>query len=419
MDASKRPKLAAPKPRAPNLPTALDGVRIADFSHFIAGPMCTMILADLGAEVIKIENAARGDDFRGFKPYIVGESVPYLWTNRNKLGIALDLTTEAAREIAVDLIRSSDVVVENFSKGVMDKFGLGYEAMRRINPRLIYCSMSAYGRDGVMSDRLGFDPVMQAETGFMSLNGFPDQEGVRTGPAVMDISTGMMGAVAVLGALAARERTGQGQQVEVALYDTTTLMLGFHAMNYLATGDNPTRFGNRSSDSVPTGVFNASDGALYIACANDRTYRRLVVDVFARKDLAENPEFSSNAGRVANRERLAAIIEEILSTDSCEAWAAKMQKAGVPAGVARSVEGAFNSAEMADRGLATRIPHPTAGEVPNIGSPLVLRGTPVVDPVAAPMLGEHTDNVLSRVLGLSNERIEALAKAGAIRRLNK
>jgi crotonobetainyl-CoA:carnitine CoA-transferase CaiB-like acyl-CoA transferase len=416
MDALNRPDLPQHKLRDPDLPTALDGIRIADFSHFIAGPMCTMILGDLGAEVIKIENAARGDDFRGFRPFVGGESAPYLWTNRNKRGIALDLTTAAAREIAVDLIRTADVVVENFSKGVMEKFGLGYEAMRLINPRLIYCSMSAYGRDGAMSDRLGFDPVVQAETGFMSLNGFPDQEGVRTGPAVMDISTGMMGAVAVLGALAARERTGVGQQVEVSLYDTATLMLGFHAMNYLTTGKNPTRFGNRSVDSVPTGVFNASDGALYIACANDRTYQRLVIDVFARKDLAEHPDFASNASRVANRERLTAIIEEILSADSCEAWAAKMQKAGVPAGVARSVEGAFSSAEMADRGLATRIPHPTAGEIPNIGSPLVLRGTPVVDPVAAPMLGQHTDDVLSRVLGYSPEKIETLAKAGAIRR---
>lgn len=416
MDASSRPELPPPRLRAPGLPTALDGVRIADFSHFIAGPMCTMILADLGADVIKIENAARGDDFRGFKPHIAGESAPYLWTNRNKRGIALDLTTEGAREIAIDLIKTADVVVENFSKGVMEKFGLGYEAMRRINPRLIYCSMSAYGRDGAMSDRLGFDPVMQAETGFMSLNGFPDREGVRTGPAVMDISTGMMGAVAVLAALAARERTGQGQQVEASLYDTATLMLGFHAMNYLATGRNPTRFGNRSVDSVPTGVFHAADGALYIACANDRTYQRLVVDVFGRRELAEHADFASNAARVVNRERLSAIIGEILSTDTCEAWATKMQKAGVPAGVARTVEGAFDSAEMADRGLASSIPHPTAGVVPNIGSPLVLRGTPVVDPVAAPMLGQHTVDVLSNVLGYSPERIEALAAAGAIRR---
>ena len=232
----------------------------------------------------------------------------------------------------------------------------------------------------------------------------------------MDISTGMMGAVAVLGALAARERTGAGQQVEVSLYDTATLMLGFHAMNYLATGKNPTRFGNRSVDSVPTGVFHAADGALYIACANDRTYQRLAIDVFDRKDLAEHPDFVSNAARVANRERLSAIIDEILSADSCENWAKKMQKAGVPAGVARTVEGAFNSAEMADRGLASAIPHPVAGEIPNIGSPLVLRGTPVVDPVAAPTLGQHTFDVLSQLLGYSPERIEALAAAGAIRR---
>ncbi len=416
MDAEARPTLPPYEPRDPNLPAALDGIRIVDFSHFIAGPMCTMILADLGAEVIKIENAARGDDFRGFRPFLAGESTPYLWTNRNKMGIALDLSQAAAREIAVDLIRTADVLVENFSKGVMERFGLGFAAMRTINPRLIYCSVSAYGRDGAMSERLGFDPVVQAETGFMSLNGFDDQEGVRTGPAVMDISTGMMAAVAVLGAIVARQRSGKGQQVEVALYDTATLMLGFHAMNYLATGKNPTRFGNRSIDSVPTGVFNAADGALYIACANDRTYRRLVVDVFGRMDLAEHPDFVTNPSRVAHREELTEIIHKILASDSCENWAVKMQKAGVPAGVARTVEGAFNSAEMADRKIASSIPHPTAGEIPNIASPLILRGTPVVDPVAAPTLGQHTAHVLSRVLGYPGDRIDALAASGVIRK---
>ncbi len=402
-------------PRSSDKRTPLDGLRVVDFSHFVAGPMCTMLLGDLGAEVIKIENAARGDDFRGFKPFLGGEPVPFMWVNRNKRGIALDLTREEARTVAIDLIKTSDILVENFSKGVMERFGLGYDTVREINPRIIYCCVSAYGRDGALSDRLGFDPVVQAETGFMSLNGFPDQDGVRTGPAVMDISTGMMAALAALGALAARERTGKGQRVEVALYDTAALMLGFHALNYLATGDNPTRFGNRSVDSVPTGVFNTGDGALYIACANDRTYRRLVVDVFQRKDLAEHADFATNTSRVAHREELTAIIEQILSEDGCEAWAAKMQKAGVPAGVARTVEGAFQSSDMADRGLARLIPHPTAGFVPNIASPLNFSETPIADPVAAPVLGQDTYDVLTRTLGYPRDRVAGLVASGAAR----
>ncbi len=264
-----------------------------------------------------------------------------------------------------------------------------------------------------MADRLGFDPVIQAETGFMSLNGYPDQPGVRSGPAVMDISTGMMAAIAVLGGIAARERTGRGQQVEVSLYDTATLMLGFHALNYLATGQNPTRFGNRSMDSAPTGVFNAADGPLYIACANDRTYRRLVTDVFERRDLVEHSQFATNAARVANREELTEVIERILTGNSCEYWADKMQRAGVPAGPVRTIAGAFQSSDMAERALATSIPHPTAGQIPNIGSPLKFNDTPLADPVAAPTLGQHTHEVLTQMLGYSSSKIEELTARGA------
>ena len=408
-----RPQLPPPRPRAPVAPSPLQGLRVVDFSHFIAGPMCTLFLADMGADVIKIENAANGDDFRRFQPHLGGEGVPFLWVNRNKKGIALDLTNEAAQKIAIELVASADILVENFSRGVMDRFGLGYDAMHELNPRLIYCSVSAYGRDGAMSDRLGFDPVIQAETGFMSMNGFPEREGVRTGPAIMDISTGMTAAIAVLGALAARQNTGRGQRVETALFDTAVLMLGFHAVNYLATGSNPTRAGNRSADSTPTGTFQTADGPLYIACANDRTFRRLVIDVLERPELAEDPRFIGNRERMAHRDELTALIEVILAGDSSERWAAKMQAAGVPSGVVRTVEGAFTSFEMAERALASSIPHPTAGEIPNIRSPLRFSETPVLDPVAAPTLGQHTTEVLERVLGYGPERIAELTATGA------
>jgi formyl-CoA transferase len=388
-------------------------LRVIDFSHFIAGPMCTLFLADMGADVIKIENAANGDDFRRFQPHLGGEGVPFLWVNRNKKGVALDLTNEIAQKIAAELVASADILVENFSRGVMERFGLGYDAMHKLNPRLIYCSVSAYGRDGAMADRLGFDPVIQAETGFMSMNGFPDQPGVRTGPAIMDISTGMTAAIAVLGALAARQSSGRGQRVETALFDTAALMLGFHASNYLATGRNPTRAGNRSADSTPTGTFQTADAPLYITCANDRTFRRLVTTVLERPELAADPRFVSNRDRMAHRDELTVIIEGILAGDSSERWAAKMQAAGVPAGVVRTIEGAFRSFEMAERALASCIPHPTAGEIPNIGSPLRFSETPVLDPIAAPTLGQHTTEVLERVLGYGPERIAELTAGGA------
>jgi crotonobetainyl-CoA:carnitine CoA-transferase CaiB-like acyl-CoA transferase len=396
-------------------PAPLTGLRVADFSHFIAGPICTMSLADMGAEVIKIENISAGDDLRRFSPQLEGQSAAFLWANRNKLGIALDLKKQEAIKVAKDLIASSDILVENFSTGVMERFGLDYATVAAINPRLIYCSMSAYGRDGKFADRAGFDPMIQAETGFMSLNGFADGPGVRTGPAVMDISTALMGTIAVLGAVAARERTGKGQHVEVCLFDVATLMLGFHAMNYLATGINPTRFGNNSVDSGPTGVFNAADGPLYLACANDRTYRRLVSDVFGRADLVDHPDFASNADRVRNRVELMAIIERELSALTREQWLPKMRDAGVPVGMVRTIEEAFQSPEMAERALVSHIPHPSAGCVPNIASALRFSDTPVVSPTAAPMLGQHTLTVLADILAYDPATIAALRAAGAVR----
>ncbi|MGY4417734.1 crotonobetainyl-CoA:carnitine CoA-transferase CaiB-like acyl-CoA transferase [Bradyrhizobium sp. JR6.1] len=225
--------------RRSDAPSALEGIRVADFSHFIAGPMCTRFLADMGADVIKIENAASGDDLRRFEPRLAGQSVPFLWANRNKRGIALDLSRHDARQIAMDLVRSSDILVENFSTGVMERFGLGYDALKELNPQLIYCSVSAYGREGELADRLGFDSVVQAETGFMSLNGFPDGPGLRTGPAVMDIATGLSATIAALGALAARSRTGVGQKVETSLFDVGTLMLGLSGAGLSRHGKEP------------------------------------------------------------------------------------------------------------------------------------------------------------------------------------
>jgi crotonobetainyl-CoA:carnitine CoA-transferase CaiB-like acyl-CoA transferase len=397
----------------PSSTSALGGIRVIDFTHFIAGPFCTMILGDLGAEVIKIEGP-KGDTFRNFKPHVQGEGAPFLWVNRNKSGVVLDFASKDGARLVRELIATADVVVENFSSGVMKRYGLDYESLARINPKLIYCSISAYGRQGALADRVGFDPVVQAETGFMSMNGHPDQEMTRTGPAIMDMSTGMMAANAVLGALVARERNGKGQYVEAVLYDTAATMVGFHAMNWLVSGINPTRFGNSSPDSAPMGMFQASDGPFYLACANDGLFKRLAENLPGGSELVSASEFSSPALRVENRTKLTKVLNVIFATATRETWVEKLRKGGIPAGIPRTVEEAFQSSEMKARDLVTTIDHPTAGKIPNIALPIKLEGTPLSKPVAAPMLGQHTADILRTILGLSAQQISELESAGTI-----
>jgi crotonobetainyl-CoA:carnitine CoA-transferase CaiB-like acyl-CoA transferase len=408
------PHLPERTPRAAGAPAALDGLLVVDFTRVVAGPACTQTLADFGAEVIKIENPEGGDDSRAYEhAEIGGESAAYLSLNRNKRGIALDFTNAKALEVAHALIAKADVVVENFSGGVMKKYGLDYASVAPSNPRLIYCSISAYGRKGQWALRPGFDPITQAESGFMSLNGFPDGEPVRTGPPIVDLATGMSACNAILLALLAREKLGRGQQVEVALIDTAVAMTGFYGMAYLISGNNPGRFGNSPNGSPTVGVYRASDGPLYMACANDRLYRRLVTEVLERPDLVTDPDFSHRKARSANREKLRTIISDIFATDKLENWMAKMKKANIPVGYLRTVEEGFNAPEVRERDRLSRIAHPTAGFVPNIETPLNMSLTPTIDPVAAPLLGQHTKDVLRRTLGYDDRRIAELAEAGA------
>jgi crotonobetainyl-CoA:carnitine CoA-transferase CaiB-like acyl-CoA transferase len=411
------PHLPERTPRAKDQPTALDGLLVVDFTRVVAGPACTQTLADFGAEVIKIENPDGGDDTRAYEHAETGgESAAFLSLNRNKRGIALDFTNPKALEIARALIARADVVVENFSGGVMKKYGLDYETVAPTNPRLVYCSISAYGRTGAFALRPGFDPITQAESGFMSLNGFPDGEPVRTGPPIVDLATGMSACNAILMALLARDKLGRGQRVEVALIDIAVAMTGFYGMSYLVSGNNPGRFGNSPNGSPTVGVYRASDGPLYMACANDRLYRRLVTEVLERPDLVTDPDFSHRKARTANKEKLRAIIAGVFATDTLENWMAKMKKANIPVGYLRTVEEGFNAPEVRDRGRLSRIPHPTAGAVPNIETPLNMSLTPTVDPVAAPLLGQHTKEVLRRTLGYDDRRIAELAEAGAFGR---
>jgi crotonobetainyl-CoA:carnitine CoA-transferase CaiB-like acyl-CoA transferase len=397
----------------PHNDPALKGLRVIDFTHFIAGPYCTMILGDLGADVVKIESpTSGGDSMRAFRPQVAGESGPFIWANRNKRSAAIDLATPAGHKIALDLISKADVLVENFSTGIMERFGLSYETVVKLNERLIYCSISAYGREGPLRDRTGFDPIVQAESGFMSVNGFEDREPIRTGPAIMDISTGMMASNAVLAALAARQRTGKGQRVEVALFDVATTVVGYHAMNVLLTNVEPRRIGNNSFDTAPMGVFYAADGPFYLAVANDRLFERLARAVLERAELNTDPRYATNADRNAHRDELFATLNGIFGKSSRDHWLARMRDAGVPAGAVRTLVDAFASPEMTVRKRVTRVPHATAGEVPNIGSPLDLRGTPVVPPRGSPTLGQHTQAVLKE-FGYTDAQLAAFSVQGA------
>jgi crotonobetainyl-CoA:carnitine CoA-transferase CaiB-like acyl-CoA transferase len=410
---SNRPELPPHRPRPSGAPTALGGIRVVDFTRVIAGPSCTQTLADLGAEVIKIENPDGGDDTRNYEHAdLAGESSAFLSLNRNKRGIALDFALPAARAVARELINRADVVVENFSTGVMQRLGLDYPTVAASNPRLVYCSISAYGRDGPFAARSGFDPITQAESGFMSMNGFPGEPPVRTGPPVVDIATGMTATNLILAALFARDRLGKGQLVEVALFDMAIIMTGFYGMTYLVNGVNQSRFGNAPGGSPTVGVYDAADGPFYLACANDRLYRRLVGEVLRRPDLGTDAEFATRRARSQNKEKLRGIIGGIFAGDSREAWMRKMKDANVPAGYLRTIEEAFNSPEVRERHRVSQIPHPKAGVVPNIEPPFRLGLTPAVDPIAAPLLGEHTEAVLREALGYDDRRLAALADAG-------
>ena len=407
-----RPQLPDRAPRTKGAPTALDGLLVVDFTRVVAGPACTQTLADFGAEVIKIENPDGGDDTRHYEHAdLAGESAAFVSLNRNKRGITLDLTKPEGCDVARELIARADVVVENFSSGVMKKYGIDYASVAPSNPRLVYCSISAYGRQGPFASRPGFDPITQAESGFMSLNGFPDGPPVRTGPPAVDLLTGMSACNAILLALFARDRLGRGQHVEVALFDTAVAMTQFYGMAYLMTGVNPSRQGNSPNGSPSVGVYEASDAPFYIACANDRLYRRLVVEVLGRPDLASG-EFGDRRSRTANKERLRAILTGIFVQDLRENWVTKMKAANIPVGYLRTVEEAFNSPEVRERHRVSQIRHPAAGSIPNIESPINLALTPVVDPVAAPLLGEHTRDVLRKTLGYDDARIAALSEAG-------
>ena len=404
-------------PRREGAEQALEGVRVVDFSHFLAGPVGTMILADMGADVIKVEAPGRGDEFRHYPPVpeeSPGQGAPYMWANRNKRSLAVNLKTPEGLVLVKELIAKADIVCENFSTGVMERLGLGYESLKKINPGIIYCSVSAYGREGAFKDRLGFDPIAQAESGFISLNGYPDRQGVRTLSPVMDISTGMMVCNAILGALLARGRTARGQQIELALIDNAVLMTGYVPLQHLYTGIAPQRHGNISPDTCPSGVFMSQDRPFYLNCGNDKIFQRLARQVLDRSDLAEDPVYADRAGRMGRREQLFDIMNELFARQPWSHWQTRMRAAQIPCGEVRTVGDALRSPEARQRNLVTRIKHPVLGWIPNVRLPIVYSDTPLADPRPAPEVGQHTLELLSELLGYDEKRVEGLRACGAL-----
>lgn len=400
-----------PRPQGAELP--LQGLRIVDFTHYIAGPLATMMLADMGAEVVKVEFPGKGDDFRQYPPYMneLEGGPPFAWTNRNKRSVALDLKSPEGVDLARQLIAKADVVVENFSTGVVQRLGLDWDTVREGHPGLVYCSVSAYGRDGSFKDRLGFDPIAQAESGFISMNGYADREGVRALSPVMDISTAMMACNAILGALVARSHTGQGQAVEVSLFDNALFMTGYAPMQELFTGKAPQRFGNDSPDSCPSGLFRAADRSFLINCGNSQIFRRLMIDVLCLPQVADDPRFATNKDRLARREELFRTIQSEFEKHPFAHWLPLMRAAAIPCGELRTVNEAITSPEALERGIVSRIPHETLGWVPNVALPIRYGRTPLADPVAAPRIGQHTAEVLADWLGRAESQAAAARDA--------
>lgn len=383
-----------------NAAPPLAGIRVLDFTRVIAGPYLTMTLADLGADVIKVE-PPQGDDSRAYQPPGKGgEAATYLGLNRGKRSIVLDLTQDAAREAVRRLAATSDVLVENFRPGAMDRLSLGWEDLRRINPNLIYCAISGYGYGTEFSANGGYDPIAQAETGLMYMTGHPDAKPVRAGGSVVDVLAGLHAGMAVMGALRAREAGGAGQMVDIALFDVAMSTIGFILQGPLLTGNDPPRTGNVSFFMCPNGVYPCSDGDVMMSAGNDRLFGKLC-DVLGMPGMPADPRFATNALRLQNIAGLTERLEERFRTNTREHWVSRMRAAGVPCGSVRTPGEALASAETVARGMVRSVEHPRAGRISTVASPLKMSGTPVRSLSPAPWLGQHTDEVLRELLAAS------------------
>ena len=393
---------------------ALDGITVLDLTRVLAGPWCTMTLGDLGAEVWKIEHPRGGDDTRAWRPPEVGgESTYYLCTNRNKRSVAVDLKTADGQAIVRELASRADVLVENMRFGALERLGLGWEALHALNPRLIYCSFSGYGRDSPRAADPGYDAVIQAESGLMSITGTPEGGPMKHGVAVTDIVSGMNATQSILAALLMRGRTNEGQFIDIALLDGAVALLANVGSAYLNAGGMPGRFGNGHATVVPYGIFHARDADFVLGCGNDRQFRATCITALGRADIAEDPRFRRNQDRQINRDVLEPLLNSLFAQNTAEHWVHALMRADVPAAFLRSVPEVFDAPEVIARGLVQTVAHPRAGAGRMVASPLRLEGMQRA-PDAPPLLGQHTRAVLRDVLGRSEADIAALEAAGVI-----
>jgi crotonobetainyl-CoA:carnitine CoA-transferase CaiB-like acyl-CoA transferase len=396
--------------------SALSGIRVLDLTRILAGPWCTMTLADLGAEVWKIEPPGSGDDTRHWSPPEAGGvSTYYLTVNRSKKSVAIDLNRPAGRRLLLALAAKADVVIENYRPATLRRWGFGYEAVRERNPQVIYCAISGYGRDTPYADRPGYDFVLQAECGFMAITGEPAGEPMRLGVAFVDLLTGANASQAVLAALFARERTGCGQYLDIALFDSGLQALANVATGCLNTGVEAQRYGNAHPSIVPYQLFTCGDGQrLAVAVGNDEQYQRLCTAVLDSPELAGDARFRANRTRTLHRAVLIPELQRHFAKFDAPTLLRRMQAADIPVGEVRSVKAALASAESVARGCVARVPTPGIGSVGLVQSPLRFSATPVRAPLPPPRLGEHTAEVLQGVLGLDTAEFNALVADGTL-----
>ena len=404
---------------------ALSHLRVLDLSRVLAGPWAGQILADLGAEVIKVERPGNGDDTRAWGPPFLkdaygestGEAAYYLSANRNKQSVTIDFTKPQGQQLVRELAAKSDILIENFKVGGLEAYGLDYASLKVLNPDLIYCSITGFGQTGPYAKRAGYDFMVQGLGGLMSLTGRPEgEEGagpVKVGVALTDILTGLYSTVAILAALAHRQHDGGGQHIDMALLDVQVACLANQAMNYLTTGVAPQRLGNAHPNIVPYQDFPTADGDFILTVGNDSQFRKFA-EVAGRPEWVDDPRFATNKLRVANRSELVPLIRQATVFKTTAQWVAQLEAVGVPCGPINDLAQVFADPQVQARGLAMQLPHALAGLVPQVASPIRLSETPVEYRNAPPLLGEHTRQVLEQVLGLHADAVEALRQSGVL-----
>jgi formyl-CoA transferase len=399
-------------PKATKLP--LSGYRVLDLTRILAGPYCTMILGDQGAEVIKVERPGCGDDTRTWgPPFAGGESAYYLCCNRNKKSIVIDLKQPAGTELVRELAKASDVFVENFTPGLPRRFGLDYDTLKRINPRLVYVSITAYGQDGPYRDRPGYDMVLSAVGGLMWITGERDGNPCKVGVAITDVLTGVYASSAITSALLWRERSGVGQHLDISLLDVEVAGLANIASNYLVADQEATRWGTAHESIIPYQVFQTKDRPIAIAVANQKLWVNFC-HLVGKEEWLSDARFESNPKRVENREALLPLIDALFAQKTCDEWMELLVGAAIPCGPVNNMQHLFADPQVHHRGMIAEVPHPTIGTLRLTAPPIKFSETPAVVHRHPPLLGEHTDQVLSEVLGYAPDRIEMLKTQGTV-----